>query len=78
MTARLTCADCRWWHFQPTPEGDSREADNAVGYCRRLPPQRRENGVGAWPITFGGDWCGEYVHKDDVSYQVGQGYAPVS
>jgi len=78
MTAKLTCADCRWWHFQSTPEGSEPDSDKGVGYCRRFPPERRENGVGAWPVTFAYDWCGEYVHKDDVSYQIGEGYSSVS
>ena len=78
MTARLTCADCRWWHFQATEEAGRRDDAKALGYCRRMPPERRENGVGAWPITLPTDWCGEYVHKDEVSYQIGQGDKAVS
>jgi hypothetical protein len=69
VTAKLACAGCRWWHFQPTESAEP-ESEQAVGYCRRFPPARRENGVGAWPITFGGDWCGEYTEKSEVSGRV--------
>ena len=69
VTAKLDCGSCRWWHFQPT-EGAEPESEQAVGYCRRFPPARRENGVGVWPITFGGDWCGEYTEKSEVSGRV--------
>lgn len=68
-TAKFVCSGCRWWHFHPT-EGDEPSSEQAVGYCRRFPPSRRENGVGAWPITFGYDWCGEFADKNDVSWQV--------
>jgi hypothetical protein len=78
MTAKLTCSDCRWWHFHSSPEGEERDSDNAVGYCRRYPPERRENGVGAWPITLAYDWCGEYVHHADVSYQVNEDQKTIS
>jgi hypothetical protein len=60
MTAGSACARCRWWHRPPTEE-EATAPEQAVGYCRRFPPSRRENGVGAWPITFGYDWCGEFA-----------------
>ena len=66
VTSKFVCSGCRWWHFHPT-EGAEPDSEQAVGYCRRFPPARRENGVGAWPITFGNDWCGEYAEKSEVS-----------
>jgi hypothetical protein len=66
VNAKCVCSGCRWWNFHPT-EGADRDSDQAVGYCRRFPPTRRENGVGAWPITFGNDWCGEYAEKSEIS-----------
>jgi hypothetical protein len=69
MAAKFVCSGCRWWHYHPT-EGTERDSDEAVGFCRRFPPTRRENGVGAWPITFGNDWCGEYKEKSEASRQV--------
>jgi hypothetical protein len=66
VTAKFVCSGCRWWNFHPT-EGADRNSDRAVGYCRRFPPTRRENGVGAWPITFGNDWCGEYAERSEAS-----------
>ncbi len=68
VTTKVVCSGCRWWHYHPT-EGAEPDSEQAVGYCRRFPPSRRENGVGAWPITFGSDWCGEYADKSDVSRQ---------
>ena len=62
VTSKFVCSGCRWWHFHPT-EGAEPDSEQAVGYCRRFPPARRENGVGAWPITFGNDWCGEYGRR---------------
>lgn len=62
------CATCRWWLFQKTDDVEDRRADDAIGYCRRFPPERRENGVGAWPITFSGDWCGEHRHREDAMH----------
>jgi hypothetical protein len=75
VTSKFVCSGCRWWHFHPT-EGDEPSSEQAVGYCRRFPPARRENGVGAWPITFGYDWCGEYADKNDVSWQVSRSLTP--
>jgi hypothetical protein len=69
LASKFVCSGCRWWYFQPT-EGADPESEQAVGYCRRFPPTRRDNGVGAWPITFGNDWCGEYAEKNDVSRQL--------
>ncbi len=66
IMASRTCEDCRWWQVQPTETEQG--TNTAVGYCRRWPPQRRDNGVGAWPITFQEDWCGEYLHRDDAAY----------
>lgn len=74
VTGKLGCSGCRWWHYHPT-EGVEPDSDQAVGYCRRFPPSRRENGVGAWPITFGGDWCGEYADKSEASRLVLRGVA---
>jgi hypothetical protein len=74
-TAVFACSRCRWWLFHPT-EGAEPSSDQAVGYCRRFPPTRRENGVGAWPITFGNDWCGEYADTSDVSQRFSRGVAP--
>lgn len=69
MTVRFTCCDCRWWDFRPTEDAEAREDEKAVGYCRRMPPSRRDKGIGGWPVSFRDDWCGEYTHKDDISYQ---------
>jgi hypothetical protein len=66
---KFVCAGCRWWHYHPT-EGAEPGSEQAVGYCRRFPPARRENGVGAWPITFGSDWCGEFTDKAEVSWPI--------
>jgi hypothetical protein len=68
MTAKFTCSDCRWWHVPPPQEGDDRSLDRAVGYCRRFPPTRRDNGIGAWPITLNNDWCGEYLERAGLTH----------
>jgi hypothetical protein len=68
VTTKVVCSGCRWWHYHPT-EGAEADSEQAVGYCRRFPPSRRDNGVGAWPITFGSDWCGEYADKSDIPRQ---------
>lgn len=68
VTAKFVCSACRWWNYQPT-EGAEPNSDQAVGYCRQFPPERRENGVGAWPITFGNDWCGEYGERSEAARQ---------
>jgi len=75
MAPKFACSDCRWWHFQAA-EADGRGAEKSIGYCRRFPPSRRENGVGAWPITFGYDWCGEYQERNGASWQVARGAGP--
>jgi hypothetical protein len=74
MTLKSTCSGCRWWHFHPV-EGEEQGGEKAVGYCRRFPPSRRENGVGAWPITFGYDWCGEYAERGEGAWQVARDLA---
>jgi len=68
VSAKFVCSSCRWWQYHAT-EGAEPDSERAVGYCRRFPPERRENGVGAWPITFGGDWCGEYAEKSEAARQ---------
>jgi hypothetical protein len=75
MAPKSTCSDCRWWHFQAA-EADDRDAGKSIGYCRRFPPSRRENGVGAWPITLGYDWCGEYQERNGACGQVARGGSP--
>ncbi len=70
MTVKPICSACQWWHFHPR-EGEEASAEQGVGYCRRFPPTRRENGIGAWPITFGSDWCGEYAERTGEAWQVG-------
>jgi hypothetical protein len=62
-TAKFVCSGCRWWNFQPT-EGAEPDSDQAVGY------RRRHFRAGAWPITFGNDWCGEYAEKSEVARQM--------
>jgi hypothetical protein len=74
MTAKFVCSGCRWWHLHPT-EGVEPDSERAIGYCRRFPPARRENGVGAWPITFGNDWCGEHTDKSEVGQHRSRGAA---
>ena len=68
VTAKFVCSGCRWWHFHPT-EGADPDSDQAVGYCRRFPPSRRENGVGAWPIDV--DTSGLAAEKDEGSRTTG-------
>jgi hypothetical protein len=75
METSLTCSDCRWWHFQAA-ETDAGSSERSIGYCRRFAPARRENGVGAWPITFGYDWCGEYQERGKATKQVARNTAP--
>ena len=67
------CSACRWWEFQRAPENEDSASENAIGYCRRLPPARRENGVGAWPITIAYDWCGEFDGQVAVMPATSQG-----
>jgi hypothetical protein len=75
LTAKFVCSGCRWWQFYPA-EGSDPNSQHAVGYCRRFPPTRRENGAGAWPITFGNDWCGEYADKSEAAIQISRGVSP--
>ncbi len=69
MSVKPICSACQWWHYHAN-EGDEANLEKGVGYCRRFPPSRRENGVGAWPITFGTDWCGEYAERKGEAWQV--------
>jgi hypothetical protein len=71
-STQFVCSGCRWWLFHPR-EGAEPGSDQSVGYCRRFPPSRRENGVGAWPITFGNDWCGEFTDTSDVTRRISRG-----
>ena len=67
VTGKFACSACRWWDLRPI-EGVEADSVQAVGFCRCHPPTRRENGVGAWPITFGNDWCGEYAERAEVAH----------
>jgi len=73
-TTRFVCSACRWWHVPPADDANPATAPT-VGYCRRFPPARGENGVGAWPITFGHDWCGEFAENTELARQASRGAA---
>lgn len=49
-TQERACMRCMWWA----------RLNSVAGYCKRMPPQRTEDGEGFWPMTGRGDWCGEY------------------
>ena len=64
----IACQTCKFWRFVDT----ERATDADYGECRRrapspplLPPitadPREPQIMGNWPLTFVGDWCGEYV-----------------
>lgn len=49
------CADCKFWQ-----RANSGAMPNESGWCSRYPPRANEIGVGTWPTTYEGDWCGEF------------------
>lgn len=68
--AERKCRNCLYWHSR-LPAG-FRPKDESVGECRVNPPAllpavdpRGGHGKqGAWPETFGGDWCGQFsLHR---------------
>lgn len=51
------CINCKFW--------DSYSQSSNLGKCRRFPPQiwaDSEDNGSEFPMTNGGDWCGEYKH----------------
>ena len=67
------CLYCKWWHFDPSEtqlrwEGPEPKA-HYTGLCRRHAPVRRGGEVlkqyGAWPMTNGGAWCGDFQERPD-------------
>jgi len=66
MTQRK-CRFCLYWHSR-LPAGIEPK-DDTIGECRIGPPafialgESRKLGdkKGAWPETYGGDWCGQFT-----------------
>ena len=68
MTARATCASCRWWELwwaNPT--------ERTLGMCRRYAPRPKrgaeiddvdDSSFADWPNTHESDWCGEHAPKE--------------
>lgn len=52
LRADSTCGECLFW-----------EKGDPYGECRRNPPI--PEGVN-WPVTGFFDWCGEFVHKQEL------------
>lgn len=62
----LVCGDCKWWC------GGSLWRDGKAHNpfsCRRNPPVVVMSPSGysqtTWPLTDGGDWCGEFTKRSD-------------
>lgn len=53
------CNNCLYWR-------NDHPTDDSAGYCHRFPPVFEAGArytFTEWPVTDGGDWCGEW--KDD-------------
>lgn len=65
MTERK-CRFCLYWHSRLP--GSVKPKDETVGECRISPPvhdplaegRRASEKRGAWPETYGRDWCGQF------------------
>ncbi len=60
----MPCSDCAFWQRQTN---HAMPQQQLAGQCRRLPPTPlmtvpgQPIGLPIWPITAGGEWCGEYT-----------------
>lgn len=60
----MPCSDCAFWQRQTN---HAMPQQQLAGQCRRLPPTPlmtvpgQPIGIPIWPITAGGEWCGEYT-----------------
>lgn len=57
------CGNCRFWRVDnntPPQQGDY--GSYQVGWCYRYPPISQTPDVKSryWPLTYDGDWCGEW------------------
>jgi hypothetical protein len=68
--AERKCRYCLYWHSRLP--GGREPTDDTVGECRFGPPTfyaanegpRVNQKRGAWPETYGRDWCGQFsVHR---------------
>lgn len=67
-----TCSECLFFDLSRTHVvfGSSGKKE-AAGVCRRLPPQRLDDGIYGWPTVNGdNDWCGEFI-DGDPKFRVG-------
>lgn len=68
--AERKCRYCLFWHSRLP--GRAELKDDTVGECRFNPPtlllpgesRRTTDKRGAWPETYGRDWCGQFsLHR---------------
>jgi hypothetical protein len=70
------CLFCKWWKMndlyaalEPDDDGIIYPLpENRGGECRFSAPSVRLDGklaVGAWPQTFGRDWCSKFTERRD-------------
>jgi hypothetical protein len=67
------CMYCRWWKMNALYGGvtaSEMPVERRAGECRVSPPvpvMAPARAIeGAWPQSFGGDWCGSFAdHPDD-------------
>jgi hypothetical protein len=55
------CENCRWWNWIRAANEHGRQ-----GECRLHGPKAGPDVRKAiWPITYDGDSCGDFKHRDD-------------
>ncbi len=65
--AQRKCRYCLYWHSRLPAAIDPK--DDSIGECRLNPPiysqpadaRRLGEKKGAWPETYGSDWCGQFT-----------------
>ena len=61
------CGNCDYWLFHR-----ALDTHYSVGYCHKGAPGMDEYGYARWPMTDGGEVCGDHepIKKEDESWVV--------
>lgn len=75
IEGEIKCLHCIYWY----PERKHNLDELTEGQCRFNAPQFRPNAEqkvgarGAWPLTFGQDWCGQF-HPAQTGQEGAEGH----
>ena len=60
-----SCETCKYWVRHLPVKSMMGDLPVAVGNCQRRAPIIDKVGYIKFPVTFAGNWCGDYEHIQD-------------